>query len=36
VKEIERENKILLDKIMRNGPRGDYANKKQGFSYNVR
>ena len=34
--EIKRENKLLLDKIMRNGPAGDGTNKRKGFSFNVR
>lgn len=44
VEEIERQNKLLLDKIMRNGPGGDGfvspspitgTTKKKGFSFNV-
>jgi hypothetical protein len=44
VEEIERENKHLLDKIMRNGPGGDgfvspspstSSSKRKGFSFNV-
>lgn len=46
VDEIERENKLLLDKIMRNGPGGDgfmtptssgsaSTSKRKGFSFNV-